>query len=290
MTEAGVAGGCPAAERDGAGALAQVCRPALEGARCRRRRSRLEPRRVAPGAVLVDPVARDVGRARTDRGVVVVAVGVGAGAVEVEVGVVDDLASGDGVAGVDRRRVLAEAAVDRVGLAVAGEDPVFVLAALEGVLARPAVDFVVALAALDQVGGGRADEVVPLLAAGEVLDIGVDVLVAAEAVVALIVEGDGEGFGRRQLIGDRIRAFAAVDRVGPDRLPEQVVAGAAVDRVRAGAAAELESVVVVFTVEDVGFVAADRQQILARARVHDQFVFAGLHRSGGRRRHRGRFR
>ena len=53
---------------------------------------------------------------------------------------------------------------------------------------------------------------VPLLAAGEVLDIRVDVLVAAEAVVGLIVEGDREGFGRRQLIDDRIRAFASVDR------------------------------------------------------------------------------
>ena len=155
LDRAGVAGGRPAPERDGAGAPAQVCRLALQGARWRHQRSLLEGlRRIASGAVLVDPVARDVGRARTDRGVVVVAVGIGAGAVEVEIGVVDDLAFGDGVAGVDRRRVLAEAAVDGVGLAVAGKDHVFVLAALEGVPARPAVDFVVALATLDQVGAG----------------------------------------------------------------------------------------------------------------------------------------
>ena len=99
-------------------------------------------------------------------------------AVEVEVGIAHVLASDDGVDRVDRRRVFAEAAVDDVVFAVAGEDRVVVLAAFEGVFAGAAFEFVFAPAALQHVCAVGADEMVPFRAAGQVLDVGVDVLVA----------------------------------------------------------------------------------------------------------------
>ena len=95
LDRAAVAGGRPAAERDGPGAPARswpyrsrASDPTAAGG------PPSAAWRVATGAVLVDAVAGDVGRARMDRCVVVVAVGVRARPVEVEVRVAHPLAVG----------------------------------------------------------------------------------------------------------------------------------------------------------------------------------------------------
>ena len=108
----------------------------------------VEVRRVGAGAVLVDAVVRDVDRAGVDRGVGVVAVGRAAHAVAV--GVALDLLARDARVGVvGDRGVVAGAAVDLLGAAVAGDDVVVAGAAVEDVDAAAAEQPVVAAAAVE---------------------------------------------------------------------------------------------------------------------------------------------
>ena len=98
---------------------------------------------VGARAVLVDPVVGDVDRARVDRRVGVVAVGGQAHAVAV--GVALDLLAGDARVGVvGDRGVVAVAAVDLLGAAVAGDDVVVARAAVEDVDPAAAEQAVVA--------------------------------------------------------------------------------------------------------------------------------------------------
>ena len=160
-------------------------------------------------------------------------------AVAVVVGQRHRLAVGvDHVVDVGHDRVLAGAAVERVGRAVAGAEQVVPALAEERVGAAAALQRVAALAAAQRVGRVVAGEVVRPLAAAHRLDVRRDVLLlAGHAVVRDPVERHGHR--RRPAVEHGVDAGAADHGVAERVRGERVVAGAAVEQVEAGEAGEL---------------------------------------------------
>ena len=150
--------------------------------------STVEVRGVGAGAVLVDAVVGRVDGAGVDRGVGVVAVGGAADAVAVGVAL-DLLARDAGVAVVADRGVVAVAAVDLLGAAVAGDDVVVAGAAVEDVDPAAAEQPVVAGAAVEdhRQRDARADRR-DVVAVAEVEHHGRDA--GLRAVDALVVGAD----------------------------------------------------------------------------------------------------
>ena len=146
--------------------------------------------------------------------------------------------------------------VDDVGVVAGTAD--------QAVGAGAAVEIVVAVQAPEHVGQAVAAQVIGVGRAGEVLDadelIALGVAALADREQALEHDDDA---GRRLLIGRRVVAGTAVEKVGAGAAGERVVAVAAVKLVSAAEA--LEDVVVVQATQHVVAVVADEAIVMVRA-------------------------
>ena len=205
------------------------------------------------------------------------------------------------VAGTAVHGVLAVAAVEHVGAGAAVEHVVAVLAE-DDVVATFTEDTVAAVAGVDDVGapGGQAVQVVAVVAVDEVVAVAaVDGVVAgggadhqrrvglrrevlsvalvavAEddvAAVATVAVVAATGWGARREAADQVVAGAAVDRVGAAATHHRVVACAAEEQVIAAAA--VDTIGTDAGVDDV-VARTTRYRVVATIRVNDQVVAVG---------------